>query len=140
MAPLPAPPTWLALLAATTLGAGELDHIRAHVSGGLDGDEPHRLVVQTYSPESVDHRGLPGKGARPLGSMQRAVTAEELSRGLSVSVVQVRPNAAAGLVLAWVEPGAPTLELDALKARPPEGARVGVSALRDGERARVVLG
>jgi len=139
MAPVPAPVTWLALLAATTLGAGELDHVRAWVSGGLSGEVSYRLVVQTYAPESVDAAGRVAPRARPLGSMQRAVTAEELSRGVSVSVVQVRVTGDPPVVVAWVEPGEPTLELDALTARPAPEALVGVSRSAAGERARIVV-
>ena len=139
MAPLSAPVTWLALLAATTLGAGELDHVSAHISGGLTGDANYRLVVQTYAPESVDADGRVAPRARPLGSMQRAVTADELSRGVPVNVVQVGMNAQAPVVIAWVERGDPILELDALTARPLPEALVGVSQSRTGERAHIVV-
>ncbi|MBK8999472.1 MAG: hypothetical protein IPM35_27440 [Myxococcales bacterium] len=140
MAPLSAPITWLALLAATTLGAGELDQVRAHVTGGVLGDHNYRLVVQTYAPGSVDDQGRLSPRARPLGSMQRAVTRDELSRGVSVSVVQVRADSAEPVVVAWVERGDPTLELDALTARPLPEALIGVSRAQPGERAHVVLG
>lgn len=139
MAPLSAPVTWLALLAATTLGAGELDQVRAWVSGGLDGGDSYRLVVQTYAPQSVDAQGRLSPRARPLGSMQRAVTAEELSRGVPVSVVQVRAGEAEPVLVAWVERGAPNLELDALTARPLPEALIGHCRAVSGERAHVVV-
>lgn len=139
MHPLSGSVSWLALLAATTLGAGEFDQILAHVSGGLTGDQSFRLVVQTYARSAVDAAGRLSPRVRPLGSMQRAVTADELSRGVSVSVVQVRQGADSPVIVAWVEPGEPTLELDALTARPRAEALVGVSSVEAGQRAHVVV-
>lgn len=141
MAPSSGPVTWLALLAATTLGAGSLDYVRAHVTAGLRGDHAYRLVVQTYSPGQLDADGRLFPRARPLGSMQRSVTADELARGVTVRVVQSRPEERAEVVVyAWVERGEPTLELDALTARPEPEALVGSSRALSGEAARVVLG
>ncbi len=138
MYPLSGSVSWLALLAATTLGAGELDQVWAHVSGGVSG-ENLRLVVQTFASAAIDASGRVSPRARPLGSMQRAVTADELSRGVSVSVVQVRAGGDTAVVMAWVEPGDPNLELDALTARPLAAAHVGLSRAASGEAARVVV-
>ncbi|MBK7578735.1 MAG: hypothetical protein IPI67_00900 [Myxococcales bacterium] len=135
----PPPATWLALLAATTLGVGALDQVSACISGGLSGEDSYRLVVHTYAPESVDAEGRVAPRARPRGSMQRAVSAEELARGVPVNVVQVGVSATDPVVIAWVERGEPTLELDALTARPDPGALIGVSRTRPGERAHVVV-
>lgn len=137
MHPLSGSVSWLALVAATTLGA-ELDQVRAHVSGGVSG-ENLRLVVQTYASQAFDASGRVLPRARPLGSMQRAVTADELSRGVSVSIVQVRADSDTAVVMAWVEPGDPNLELDALTARLLASAHVGVSRTESGEAARVVV-
>lgn len=135
--------SWIALVAATTLGAPEVGQVRAHVSGAVAGVEPlYRLVVQTYATGALDAEGRPSAKARPLGSVQRAVTADELARGLAVNVIQVGPSASNAMVVAWVEPGEPNLELGALTARPSAQAMVGVSPAAVGERApaRVVLG
>lgn len=139
MHPLSGSASWLALLAATTLGAGEFDQIRAHVSGGLIGEQSFRLVVQTYARSAVDAAGRVAPRVRPLGSMQRSITADELSRGVSVSVVQVRQGADSPVIVAWVEPGEPNLELDALTARPHAEALVGVSNVETGQRAHIIV-
>jgi hypothetical protein len=106
----------------------------------------YRLIVQSYPPGTLTSDQLPGEFARPLGSTQRAVTQEELRRGVSVEVREVGgaerlPRAA--VVLAGVEPGQPDLEYDGLRARPAPGAVYGTSRPGDrlkGESVRVVLG
>ena len=47
----------------------------------------YRLVVQSYDAAGSP---LPGDRARPIGSLQRAVTGDELRRGVSVSLVELR--------------------------------------------------
>jgi hypothetical protein len=121
--------SWVAIVAATTLGdaAGALrTEIRAD---GLASGSPYRLVVQSY-----DRSGalVPGRHARPVGSVQRAVTADELRHGIHVSLIEIRPttDAAAGvdtpLVVAWVEAGDPDLEFDGRMARPRPGSTASV--------------
>jgi hypothetical protein len=139
----------MALVAATTLGLGHFEHLRAEIStesgaspqdDGISGG--YRLIVQAYSPDALDG-DLPGARAKPLSSVQRAVTAEELRRGLSVDLVQLgaakhRP----AVVIAWVEPGQPDLEFDGLTARPHADAVYGLARIEndtDDAAARVVL-
>ena len=129
--------SWLALVAATTVGVESLHRVRAAVSvdaRALASDVGYRLVVQSYAPESFVGNDLPAHGARPLGSIQRAVTREELARGVAVEVLGV---SAAGrnapVIVAWVERGKPDLEFDALRARPSNDAVYGVAAT--GEQA-----
>ena len=137
---LPASASWLALVAATTFGPAELQQVRAHLSGAMDSIESsYRLVVQTYSPESLGSDGRPTGRARPLGSLQRAVTAAELERGFAVNVMHLGPSAQSAMLVAWVEAGEPTLEFEALAARPPQHGVIGVSSVTLGERAQVVL-
>jgi hypothetical protein len=138
----------MALVAATTLGLGAFDHLRAEISADAsatpEGEAPsgYRLVVQAYAPDSFDGE-LPGARAKPLSSVQRAVTAAELRRGLSVDLVQLgaashRP----AVVIAWVEPGQPDLEFDALMARPRADAVKGIARIdseSDVAAAHVVL-
>jgi hypothetical protein len=62
-----------------------------------------------------------------VGSVQRAVTADELRAGVQVSVVERRPRADGGpgedpVVVAWVEAGEPNLEFDGQTARPGPGS------------------
>jgi len=143
--------SWMALLAATTLGTGHFATLRARVSAD-DGPEPvgsqpsgYRLIVQSYAPGTLTPGQLPGEYARPLASTQRAVTQEELRRGVSVDVMQVGGEEKQGkgaVLVAWVEPGQPDLEYDGLRARPAPGAVYGMSRPAVGSRsgfARVVL-
>jgi hypothetical protein len=120
--------SWIALVAATTLGdaAGAL---RAEVrADGLSDGGIYRLVVQSYDRST----GLvPGRHSRPVGSVQRAVTADELRQGVHVSLLEIRPVASAvaseePLVLAWIEAGQPDLEFDGRTARPRPGNVYGV--------------
>ena len=120
--------SWMALVAATTLGGAALQRVRAEVSADPrqldDSLEGYRLIVQSYEPKSVRAgTGLPNAHARPLASTQRAITREELARGVAVDVVGLEDQPADGrVIVAWVERGKPDLEFDALGARPPADA------------------
>jgi hypothetical protein len=119
--------SWLALVAATTLGDG-VDTLRAEVRADGLSDGDYRLVVQSY--DGIAGR-VPGRRARPVGSAQRAVTADELRAGVQVSVLELRERADAGsterpLVVAWIEAGGPDLEFDGRTARPGPGSMYGV--------------
>src|SRR5262245_23052265 len=87
--------SWIALVAATTLGAGQFASLRAEIrtEPGItvdDAKRSYRLVVQSYAPEGiVASDGLPEAGARALASAQRAITAEELREGIAVDILQV---------------------------------------------------
>lgn len=127
--------SWLALVAATTVGVGSFHRVRAAVSADAralgSSDVGYRLVVQSYAPESFAMRGgdLPTQKARPLASTQRAVTREELARGVAVDVLGVTASGAtAPIIVAWVERGRPDLEFDALEARPSDDAVYGIAA------------
>jgi hypothetical protein len=115
--------SWLALLAATTLGAAA-DTLRAEVrAAGLSGGGVYRLVVQSYD--------ATGRDARPVGSLQRSVSAEELRHGVNVNLLELRQPAAPvaqvqPLVVAWIEAGEPDLEFDGRNARPTPGSVYGV--------------
>jgi hypothetical protein len=138
--------SWVAIVAATTLGMSSVAKMRAEVSvagpfaaaGALGTD--YRLIVQSYARDSVGENQLPGARTRPLASAQRAVTLEELARGVAVDMLQI--NAASSdqspMIVAWVENGAPDLEYDALRARPNAGAFYGTAESARGS-AHVVL-
>src|SRR5580700_9888922 len=119
--------SWLALLAATTLGDAA-DTLRAEVrADGLSDGRRYRLVIQSYDKSDG---AVPGADSRPVGSTQRAVTADELREGVQVDLLELRHAASAGdgrpLVVAWIEAGGPDLEFDARTARPTPGSVYGL--------------
>ena len=136
----------MALLAATSLGAVSVERMRAEVSAknlGAATSAGYRLIGQSYARESVavGKGQLPGASHRPLASVQRAVTAEELAQGVAVDVLQIDQSNAgqhAPIIVAWIEHGAPDLEFDALRARPTRGAVYGVAQTSAGS-AQIVL-
>ncbi|HYP75532.1 MAG TPA: hypothetical protein VER12_06250 [Polyangiaceae bacterium] len=135
--------SWMALLAATSLGAVSVERMRAEVSAqdlAAPTSAGYRLIVQSYASNSVAANQLPGVNHRPLASAQRAVTAEELAHGVAVDVLQIDENSSehAPVIVAWLEHGAPDLELDALRARPSREAVYGVSQSSAGS-AQIVL-
>jgi hypothetical protein len=114
--------SWLALLAATTLGDAA-DTVRAEVrAAGLSGQGVFRLVVQSYD--------ATGRDARPVGSVQRSVSADELRQGVHVNLLELRQADAQApespVVVAWIEAGEPDLEFDGRTARPSPGSVYGV--------------
>ena len=100
----------------------------------------YRLIVQSYTPENVGADHLPTAHAKPLASTQRAITAEELRKGVEVDILQLGSEVpiSSSVVVAWIERGAPDLELDALTARPTPDAFYGFGP-QVTESARVVL-
>ena len=87
--------SWLALLAATTLGdaAGT---VRAEVrADGLPADgRMYRLVIESYDTGRRQRR--PPAATRPVGSMQRSVTADELRHGIHVNLLEIRDGMSSG--------------------------------------------
>jgi hypothetical protein len=138
--------SWVALLAATTVGVGEVQRVRAAVSADprklTASPNGYRLIVQSYPRSSITSGALPAERARPLGSTQRAITREELARGISVDVLDVGGHAGsqeAPVIVAWVENGSADLEFDAFEARPSADAFLGI-AVTSGDSSEVVLG
>jgi hypothetical protein len=133
----------MALVAATTIGLGHLDRVRAEVSTdgtplGVEGR--YRLVVQSYARGSVPAGNLPNRNQKPLASAQRSVTAEELSRGVAVDVLRVGEELdPSQVIVAWIERGEANLEFDGAEARPSASALIGTSESRELGAARVVL-
>ncbi len=135
--------SWMALVAATTIGLSSVQRVRAAVSVGAREALPtvsgeYRLIVQSYSAANVVD-GVPVAHARPLASAQRSVTPEELARGVAIDVVDVgeRANDAA-VIVAWLERGSANLDFDARRARPGRDAYIGVAAA-ERQQAQVVL-
>ncbi|MGA2450844.1 MAG: hypothetical protein ABTD50_19440 [Polyangiaceae bacterium] len=125
----------------TTLG-NAADTVRAEVCARAVSKGTYRLVVQSYDGR-ID--GVPDLGARPVGSVQRDVTAEELRSGISVSLLELRsahaPEAASKpVVVAWIEAGSADLDFDGRSVRPGAGCVYGVATGVGANRAvRVVL-
>jgi hypothetical protein len=116
----------MALLAATTLGdAAATVQAEVRAEGLTDG--AYRLVVQSYGHGAVR---LPARYARPIGSVQRAVTADELRRGVRVNLLELRgeglEEAKSPTMVAWIESGKPDLEFDGRTARPQAGSVYGI--------------
>jgi hypothetical protein len=131
--------SWLALLAATTLGDGA-DTLHAEVRARGLREGAYRLVVQSY--DASDGK-VPGRNARPVGSMQRAVTADELRSGVHVNLLELRETTAEvaserPMVVAWIEAGEPNLEFDGRNARPCPGSVYGV-VKRDARQDAVAI-
>ena len=141
--------SWVALLAATSVDVDSVVPVNAEIRGELrlaSAEETNcRLVVQSYSACSFDGRGVPPTAVRPLGSLQRSVSASELRSGVRVQLLEVGPEPSVNsrsVLVAWVEPGLPNLDFDGLMARPGPGAVVGMSFAAvgaSGNRARIVV-
>jgi hypothetical protein len=135
--------SWMALVAATTIGLGHLDRVRAEVSADtakLAGSGRYRLVVQSYPRGSMTAENVPRLRHKPLASAQRSVTAEELSRGVAIDVLRVGEAVdPSQVIVAWIEHGEADLEFDGAEARPGAHAMYGASESPDLGSARVVL-
>jgi hypothetical protein len=130
--------SWVALVAATTLGIAGVQRVRAAVSAdprelGESGDG-YRLIVQSYARSSIGSGQLPGGRARPLASTQRAITPRELAAGVAVEVLGLESEAQqsvsgeAPVIIAWVERGRADLAFDGFESRPAKDAFYGVAA------------
>lgn len=123
--------SWLALVAATSIGVAASSvaaEIRTTVETPSRGTL--RLVVQAFGDDA----------ARPVCATQRAVTAEELRRGIRVDVVEVAGELpGASRVVAWVEEGDADLEFDGRTAKPGKGSLVGEAVADEAGRVSIVL-
>lgn len=133
----------MALVAATTLGLQAIQRVRAEVSMGegqlgSDSVSEYRLIVQSYSPANIVD-GVPRAHARPLASAQRSVTAEELSQGVAIDVVEFDgQDTDSPVLVAWLERGTADLDFDGRRARPGRDAFRGVASAKS-EQAHIVL-
>lgn len=118
------------LLAGTMSPDTAADTVEAEVRADLPETGSLRLVVQSFEE---------GK-ARPVGSVQRTVTAKELRKGVHVHLVELRERGSRRRqprVVAWVETGALD-EFDGLGSKPAPGSLYG-EASRDAKSVRIVL-
>jgi hypothetical protein len=137
--------SWLALVAATSLGIAYAETVRAEVK--LTGDVlasggRYRLIVQSY--DRLDRASTIPASVRPRASAQRAVTADDLARGIRIDLIELGEKEAArdqGVLVAWVEPGEANLEFDARRARPTPGSLYGIaeSSPPGGQSVEIVL-
>lgn len=126
----------MTLLAGATLGSETVVPLRAEVRGSVanraGAEWGCRLVVQAY-PSGVCSSGcVPGRGVRPLGAVQLAVSQSDLRDGVQVEILQVGAEQvlrSGSVLVAWVEPGVANLAYDGLSARPGPDAVVAVSAV-----------
>jgi hypothetical protein len=124
--------SWLALVAATSLGITHAETVRAEVKltgDALEGGGRYRLIVQSY--DKLDRASFIPSSVRPRASAQRAVTADDLARGIRIDLIELgegdKSDDNQGVVVAWVEPGEANLEFDARRARPTPGSLYGVA-------------
>jgi hypothetical protein len=137
--------SWLALVAATSLGVANAETLRTEVKlsrPALTSGGRYRLIVQSY--DKLDRASFIPSSVRPRASAQRAVTADDLARGIRIDLIELTEKEAAppgqGVVVAWVEPGEANLEFDARRARPTPGSLYGVAeSSADGQSAVEIL-
>lgn len=119
--------SWLALVAATSLGISHAETVRAEIKlppEALQSGGRYRLIVQSY-----DTLGRPSliPSGRPLASTQRTVTRADLVGGIRIDLIELGEEQTADRrVIAWVEPGEANLEFDARGAKPTPGSFYGV--------------
>jgi len=125
--------SWLALVAATSLGVAHAETVRAEIrlprqavsTGGR-----YRLIVQSYDSLRAT-QDIPAS-VRPRASAQRSVTLDDLADGIRIDLISLGEKTAAapeqGVVVAWVEPGEANLEFDARRARPTADSFYGVAS------------
>jgi len=125
--------SWMDLVASTTPGVGRASTVRAEVkvSGALPKSRSgqYRLVVQSFDDEG---------DRKPVGSIQRPVTPDELREGVSVNLLELRdervPPAPKSepVVVAWIEEGRADLELDGRGAKPSRKSLLGLAPRGEG--------
>jgi hypothetical protein len=122
--------SWLALVAATSLGIAHAETVRAEIKLPPEAFETggrYRLIVQSY-----DTLGRPSliPAGKPRASTQRTVTAADLVDGVRIDLIELGDEEASRSdrrVIAWVEPGEANLEFDARRAKPMPGSFFGVA-------------
>ena len=104
--------SWLALVAVTSLGGAYAETVRTEIRLPREaraGTGRYRLIVQSY--DSLGQASAIPASAQPRGSAQRAVTADDVKKGVRVDLIEIgkqrSPSGQPGVVVAWVEPGEP---------------------------------
>jgi hypothetical protein len=134
--------SWLALVAATSLGIPHAETLRAEIKlppEALESGGRYRLIVQSY--DTLGRKSLIPSG-RPRASTQRTVTPADLVDGVRIDLVELGDQEASSSqrrVVAWVEPGEADLEFDARRAKPMPGSFYGVAPSGNESRAAVEI-
>jgi hypothetical protein len=134
--------SWLGLVARTAFGGMEIAQLRVEVTAqraprrGVDG---LRLIVQSYSPDALGPHRRPHQHARPIASLQRMVSPDELESGITVDLLQLDTLIDEVALIAWTESGDTQLDYDARAARPSEDCWYGESAAHPGVPSQVLL-
>lgn len=133
--------SWLALVAATSLGIPHAETVRAEIKlppEALDSAGRYRLIVQSY-----DTLGRPSliPSGKPRASTQRTVTPADLVDGVRIDLIELgdEESGAGRRVIAWVEPGEANLEFDARRAKPTPGSFYGVAPSGSAAREAVEI-
>jgi len=138
--------SWLALVAATSLGIAHAETVRAEIRlprQALTSGGRYRLIVQSY--DSLRPTQDIPTSVRPRASAQRSVTLDDLADGVRIDLISLGEKKAAdlqlGVVVAWVEPGEANLEFDARRARPTADSFYGVASASgaDSESVEILL-
>lgn len=146
---LPVGGSWMALLAATTLGV-DTAAATVHADVRLDAVDlaslvegtNYRLIVQSYDSEG------PGGRSKPVGCVQRAVTKADLAGGVKVDLFELRSHGRSSvssecvrkpMVVAWLEAGQPNLEFDGRMARPAKDSVFGRVRRGAGSSVQITL-
>jgi len=136
--------SWLALVAATSLGIPHAETVRAEIKlppEALESGGRYRLIVQSY--DALGRASIIPAG-RPRASTQRTITSADLVDGVRIDLIELgdeSTSASERRVIAWVEPGEADLEFDARRAKPMPGSFFGVapSANETSESVEIVL-
>src|SRR5262249_54738544 len=95
----------------------------------LESGGRYRLIVQSY--DKLDRASFIPSSVRPRASAQRAVTADDLARGIRIDLIELGETEAAGarqgVGVRRGGPGEANLEFDARRARPTPGSLYGVA-------------
>ena len=133
--------SWLALVAATSLGIAHAETVRAEIKlppEVLESGGRYRLIVQSY--DTLGRKSLIPSG-RPRASTQRTVTPADLVDGVRIDLIELGDEEASSerRVIAWVEPGEADLEFDARRAKPMPGSFYGVAPSGNESRESVEI-
>ncbi|MET0593188.1 MAG: hypothetical protein ABW133_10840 [Polyangiaceae bacterium] len=134
--------SWLALVAATSLGIAHAETVRTEIKlppEALESGGRYRLIVQSY--DTLGRASLIPSG-KPRASTQRTVTQADLVDGIRIDLIELGDEEAARAdrrVIAWLEPGEANLEFDARGARPTPGSFYGMGPSGNDARQSVEI-
>ena len=135
---------WADLVALTTPGMGGFGLVHVRVTAGdlawPAGEGACHLIVQIYSKDDVDSRGVPRAYSRPVGTAQRVIRSEEFDAGVGMDIVLLDGSQSEQTAIAWIEASANDTDYDAFDARPMQVPSLGVVMTAETGNAELVLG